>query len=48
LFASSAASLRSRINRAASPGFEMWARLNAGLASVAGLFPVLPLKRLLK
>lgn len=46
--ASSAACLRSNIKRAASPGFDMWARLKTGLASTAGLFAVVPLCRPLK
>jgi hypothetical protein len=40
--------LRSRISRAASPGFEMWARLKAGFASTGGLLTGLLLRRLLK
>jgi hypothetical protein len=38
--------LRARIAFTASPGFEMWARLNAGLASAAGLLDALLLLRL--
>jgi hypothetical protein len=37
LRAFSAACLRSRISRIASPGFEMWERSNVGFASAAGL-----------
>jgi hypothetical protein len=40
--------LRARIAFTASPGFEMWARLKAGLASTGGLLGVLLLRRPLK
>jgi hypothetical protein len=46
--ASSSACLRARIAFTASPGFEMWARLKAGLASTSGLLGVLLLRRPLK